>query len=96
MRFFNQYNHPFNSCNYYKYTIISSYSTALFAKTLHNYLILPLKKPHQGFMPNSYTLFTGSGMARANPGYNESEEENLTGARPKRPTMPLRLNHQPP
>jgi hypothetical protein len=35
-------------------------------------------------------------MARANPGYNENEEENLTGARPKRPPMPLRLNHQPP
>jgi hypothetical protein len=47
-------------------------------------------------MPNAYKLFTGSGMARANPGYNENEEENLTGARPKRPTMPLRLNHQPP
>ena len=46
-------------------------------------------------MPNSYIFFTGSGMARANPGYNENESENLTGARPKRPTMPLRLNHQP-
>jgi hypothetical protein len=35
-------------------------------------------------------------MARANPGYNENEEENLTGARPKKPAMPLRLSHQPP
>jgi hypothetical protein len=39
--------------------------------------------------------FTGSGMARANPGYSENEEENLMGARPKRPTMPLRLHNQP-
>jgi hypothetical protein len=47
-------------------------------------------------MSNFYISFTGSGMARANPGYSENEEENLTGARPKRPTMPLRLNNQPP
>jgi hypothetical protein len=47
-------------------------------------------------MYNFYISFSGSGMARANPGYSENEEESLTGARPKRPTMPLRLNHQPP
>jgi hypothetical protein len=35
-------------------------------------------------------------MARANPGYTENVEENLTGTRPKRPSMPLRLNQQPP
>jgi hypothetical protein len=46
-------------------------------------------------MSNIYISFTGSGMARANPGYNENEEENLTGTRPKRPTMPLRLHNQP-
>jgi hypothetical protein len=34
-------------------------------------------------------------MARANPGYSENEEENFTGARPKRPSMPLRLHNQP-
>jgi hypothetical protein len=46
-------------------------------------------------MSNIYISFTGSGMARANPGYSENEEENLTGARPKRPAMPLRLHNQP-
>jgi glutamyl/glutaminyl-tRNA synthetase len=34
-------------------------------------------------------------MARSNPGYIEHEKENFTGARPKRPTMPLRMQHQP-
>jgi hypothetical protein len=46
-------------------------------------------------MYNIATPFTGLGMARANPGYSENEEENFTGARPKRPTMPLRLHNQP-
>jgi hypothetical protein len=34
-------------------------------------------------------------MSRANPGYSENEEENLTGTRPKRPALPLRLHNQP-
>jgi hypothetical protein len=46
-------------------------------------------------MDNTYAPFTGPGMARANPGYSENEEENLTGAKPKRPTVPLRLHNQP-
>jgi hypothetical protein len=49
----------------------------------------------QGLNYNPSLSLTGPGMARANPGYIEHEGDKFTGARPKRPTLPILIQHQP-